>query len=94
MRGKGIGHSYQRANFSEDGGLFVKNLHIACSPLTGTIFAGRVLRDGRTWAAGKKDVTIEALVAVAEHAMKFGAPVEISRPDGTVEYRITVERNP
>lgn len=67
-------------------------LHVATSPLTGTIFAGTVIKDGRTWGLGKQDVTIEALVAVAEHALKFGRPVEISREDGTPEYRITVER--
>ena len=70
----------------------MKNLHIATSPLTGRIFTGSVLKDGRTWGANKKDVTIEALVAVAEHAVKFGEPVVISKPDGTPEYRITVER--
>lgn len=70
-----------------------KKLHVGCSPLTGTIFAGKILKDGRTWAVGKEDVTIEALVAVAQHIIKFGAPVEISRADGSgVEYRITVER--
>lgn len=67
-------------------------LHIAASPLTGTIFAGTVLKDGRTWSADKEDMTIEALVAVAEHGLKFGRPIVISRPDGTPEYRITVER--
>lgn len=72
----------------------MKKLHVATSPLTGTIFAGTVLKDGNTWGAGKQDVTIEALVAVAEHALHFGNPVEISKPDGTPEYRITVERHP
>lgn len=70
----------------------MKNIHIATSPLTGTIFCGNVLKDGRTWAANKQDKTIEALVAVAEHVIKFGEPVEISRPDGTLEYRIVVEK--
>lgn len=70
----------------------MRKLHVAASPLTGTIFAGTVLKDGRTWGANKEDVTIEALVAVAEHGLKFGKPIEISRPDGTLEYRITVER--
>lgn len=69
----------------------MKKLHIAASPLTGTIFAGTVLKSG-TWAAGKQDLTIEALVAVAEHGLKFGRPIEISTPDGKPEYRITVER--
>ena len=69
----------------------MKKLHIGASPLTGTIFAGTVLKNG-TWAAGKQDLTIEALVAVAEHSLKFGKPVEISTPEGKPEYRITVER--
>ena len=68
-----------------------RKLHVGCSPLTGTIFAGTVLKDGRTWGTGKQDVTIDALVAVAEHATKFGRPVEITGPDGKLEYRITVE---
>lgn len=69
----------------------MKKLHIAASQLTGTIFAGTLLKNG-TWAAGKQDLTIEALVAVAEHALKFGKPVEISTADGKPKYRITVER--
>jgi hypothetical protein len=68
----------------------MKKLHIAASPLTGTIFAGTVLKNG-TWGAGKQDLTIEALVAVAEHAAHFGRPVEITGPDGKLKYRITVE---
>lgn len=70
----------------------VKKLHIGCSPLTGTIFAGAVLKDGRTWGANKQDVTIEALEAVAQHVVGFGAPVEISEATGKVLYRITVEK--
>ena len=68
-----------------------RKLHVGCSPLTGTIFAGTVLKDGRTGGTGTQDVTIDALVAVAEHATKFGRPVEITGPDGKLEYRITVE---
>lgn len=70
-----------------------KKLHVAASPLTGTIFAGTVLRSG-LWCSNKQDVTIEALIAVAEHALRFGRPVEISEADGTPVYRITVERMP
>ena len=69
-----------------------KNLHIAASPLTGTIFAGTVLKDGRTWGANKQDMTIEALVAVAEHGLHFGESVMIKKADGTPEFKITVER--
>jgi len=66
-----------------------KKLHVAASPLTGTIFAGKVLKNG-VWGADKQDVTLEALVSVAEHALHFGKPIEISKADGTPEYRITV----
>lgn len=68
-------------------------IHVACSPLTGTIFAGTPLKKGVwVWGKNKTDVTVEALVAVAQHAEKFGEPVILSKPDGTPEYRITVER--
>ena len=66
-----------------------KKIHVGTSPLTGTIFAGAILKDG-TWAAGKQDVTMDALVAVAQHCVHFGMPVEITC-DGKIEYRITVE---
>lgn len=70
-----------------------KKLHIGTSPLTNTIFAGGVLKDGRTWAANKQDVTIDALVAVAQHVEQFGKPVEIRNGNtGQIEYRITVEK--
>ena len=67
----------------------MKKLYIGTSPLTGTIYAGTILKDG-TWGE-KQDVTIEALVAVAQHVLKFGKPVEIMR-DGMIEYKITVEK--
>lgn len=70
----------------------MKKLHVAVSPLTNTIFAGTVLKDGRTWGSGKQDVTIEALVAVAQHTVSFGKPVVISKADGTPEFEITVRR--
>jgi hypothetical protein len=70
----------------------MKQLHIGTSPLTGTIFAGTLLKNGKVWATGKQDVTREALIAAAEHVDKFGKTVEIRREDGTLEYRITVEK--
>jgi hypothetical protein len=74
----------------------MKNIHIAASPLTGTIFCGSVLKDGRTWGADKKDLTVEALVAVAEHGLHFkaqhGEDILISKEDGTPKFKITVER--
>lgn len=69
----------------------MKKIRVAVSPLTNTIFAGSLLKDGRTWSADKQDVTIDALLAVAQHAQKFGKPVEIYRGDGTLEYVISVD---
>jgi len=69
----------------------MKRLHVQTSPLTNTIFCGHVLKDNRTWAANKQDVTMEALIAVANHVLQFGKPVEITNNDKP-EFRITVER--
>ena len=66
-------------------------IHVGCSPLTGTIYAGKVLKDGQTWASDRQDVSIEALVAVAQHGVHFGKPIEIIS-NGKLEYRITVEK--
>ena len=70
----------------------MKKLHIGASPLTGTIFAGTLLKDQRTWSANKQDVTLDALVAVAEHAIKFGKPIQITDAESVPLYRITVEK--
>ena len=69
-----------------------KKLHIAASPLTNNIYAGTVLKNGFTWGTNKQDVTIECLVAVAEHTIGFGEPVVITRLDGTPEFKIIVEK--
>lgn len=72
-------------------GEIMKKLHIGTSPLTGTIFAGNILKDNRTWGNGKQDVTIDALVSVAQHVLFFGKPVEITN-NGKPEFKITVEK--
>ena len=66
-----------------------KKIRVAVSPLTNTIYAGTILKDGQTWGADKQDVTFDALVAVAEHVVEYGKPVEISL-QGNLLYRITV----
>jgi len=68
-----------------------KKIRIATSPLTNTIFAGEIKRPGE-WKAGKQDVTMDCLNAVAEHAKKFGKPIEVTDEDtGNLIYRIIVE---
>lgn len=69
-----------------------KLLKIAASPLTGNIYAGTTVKGGKMWGKNKQDVTIDALVAVSDHVIRFGAPVVISSADGTPEYKITVEK--
>lgn len=69
----------------------MSKIFIAQSPVGNTIFAGSLIANGTQWSANRTDVTIDALVAVAKHALQFGEPIVISREDGTPEYRITVE---
>lgn len=65
-------------------------IKVAVSPLTNTIFAGKTLKAG-VWAKGKHDVTIDALIAVAQHVKAFGKPVEVTDGDGKLLYKISVE---
>ena len=44
-------------------------IKIGCSPITSTIYAGRVLKNGM-WANGKQDVTDSAVSAVAQHLLQ------------------------
>lgn len=64
-------------------------IRVACSPLTNTIYCGRV--KGSMWSGQKHDITIDALVAVAEHALAFGKPVVVES-DGVPEFEITVRK--
>lgn len=68
-----------------------KQLRVATSPITGTIFAGHLLKCGQVWAANKQDVTIDALVAVAMHVESAGKPVVI-HANGKPKYEITVRK--
>ena len=70
----------------------MKELHIAASPLSNRIYVGHTLKNGHTCAANKQDVTIAALVAVAQHTIAFGSAIVITRADGTPEYEITVRK--
>jgi hypothetical protein len=67
-----------------------KELRVAASPLTGTIFAGYILKSGM-WSSNKQDVTLEALLSVVDHVTKFKKPVEIYNNEGKIIHKITVE---
>jgi len=45
------------------------DLKVGCSPLTSTIYAGKVLKNG-TWGANRTDVTDSAVGAVAQHLLQ------------------------
>jgi len=72
-----------------------KKLEIGTSPLTNTIFAGTLLKDGRTWAPNKQDVTIEALAAVIEHCMfhqQRNDGEKVALTSGDTKYIINIEK--
>ena len=67
----------------------MKSLHVGNSPLTNRIYAGTVLKDGRSWGANKQDVTGNACAAVAQHVLANKEPV-IVMANGVPKYEITV----
>lgn len=71
--------------------MMAKKLHLNTSPLTGTIFAGHVLKCGNIWAANKQDVTIEALGAVIDHLRLKGTDVILEDADNTYTLTLTVK---
>lgn len=62
---------------------------VGTSGLTGTIFAGKVLKNG-TWGANKKDVTGSAVQAVASHLIIKKEAALFQSHDGKF-YRMQVE---
>ena len=55
----------------------MKRLHVAISPIDDRIYAGHVLADGKTWAAGKQDVTGKACAAVAQLCILQGGTTTV-----------------
>jgi len=50
---------------------------VGCSPLTSRIFAGRVLKNG-TWAMNKKDITDDAINAVAQQLLQTNTKLQFT----------------
>ena len=69
----------------------MKNLHVGTSPLTNRIYAGTVLKDGKTWGANKSDVTGAACGAVIEHVLGNKGSVIVNL-DGKPCYEISVKK--
>lgn len=62
---------------------------IACSPLTGTIYMGRVTKDGTAFAGAKTGVTSDVLGAIIEKADFHGGTFEVN--DGSRRWTVTVK---
>ena len=54
------------------------DLKIAASPITGTIYVGRVNKKGDAWTT-KQDVTGPACAAVVEHLQQRGGSAVVTR---------------
>lgn len=67
---------------------------VACSALTGTIFAGRPNKAKTAFLADKEDVTMECIGAVLDHALMWkarsGKHLEIYSDNGP-SYRMILE---
>lgn len=62
---------------------------IACSPLTGTIYMGRVTKDGTAFTGAKTDVTSDVLGAIIEKADFHGGSFEVNA--GSRKWTVTVK---
>jgi hypothetical protein len=66
----------------------MSKLRIQCSPLTGTIYAGRINDAGTAWKGQKTDVTSDVLGAVI-HKVGVGNIITVNC-DGKPAYEIEV----
>ena len=65
-----------------------RSFKVGCSPLTGKIYAGNVLKNG-TWRGQKHDVTETAPQAVAQHLLHLNVSIEFEYHNGK-SYRLQV----
>ena len=66
----------------------MSRLRIQCSPITGTIYAGRINKAGDAWAGEKTDVTSDVLGAVI-HKIGAGNVITVN-VNGKPGYEIEV----
>ena len=63
---------------------------IACSPLTGRIYQGRISRDGTCFVGRKLDITSDVLCAVVEKAEYHGGSFTIEAGSKTWSVTVTL----
>ena len=74
-----------------------REIRLGVSPLTETVYAGTLLKDGKTWGASKQDVTSDFIKCVLD---KFGPSTPetngcecgIQTDGGPVDFVVTVTR--
>lgn len=69
----------------------LSKLHVATSPLTNRIFAGRTNKAGDAFLSGKQDVTGLACAAVAQYVLNGDAVPLVVTANGVPKYEITVK---
>lgn len=67
-----------------------KPIVVGTSPITGTIYAGTLLKDRQTWSTNRSDVTGMACGAVAEHVTQHGGSIVVTS-NGEPAFEITVK---
>lgn len=60
----------------------MKDLVLGCSPITATIYAGKLNKAKTMWAGAKQDVTDQCLDAVAEYLMTHPTKFIYKNKDG------------
>lgn len=63
--------------------------HVAVSPLTNRIYAGKLTNKRDCWRDGKTDVTGAACAAVAQHVLAAGGEIVVTA-NGKPAYEIIV----
>jgi hypothetical protein len=66
-----------------------KKITVAASLLTGTIYAGNILKSG-VFSQFKHDVTDECITAVANHILKHQSPAIVCDSEGNVLMKIDI----
>lgn len=65
----------------------MSDFKVGCSPLTSTIYAGKVLKNG-TWGNVKHDVTDTAVSAVAQHLLQLDERMQFQYCGKTYELKV------
>lgn len=65
----------------------IQEFKVGCSPLTGRLFAGKILKNG-TWGQTKYDVTDTAVGAVAQHLLQLEEKVQFNYKGELYELKV------